>query len=114
MSVYEKAHELARALRESQELRELKRIKNTVFTSSKNNEMITDFKRKQFELQTEQLAGKEPEKDKLDQLQQLYSILIANPDISKYFEAEYRFDRMVSDIYKILGESIGVDQELIK
>lgn len=114
MNAYDKAHELARALRESQEYRDYKRIKSLVYDNEKHKEMITDFKKKQFELQAEQLSGKEPEKEKLEQLQQLYSILIASPDVGKYFEAEYRFDRMISDVYKIIGEALDMEQELIK
>ncbi len=114
MIVYDKAHELARAIRESQENKEFKRMKNAVYSNLKNKEMIIDFKRKQLELQGEQLAGKEPDKDKLESLQKLYNILIANPEIGKFFECEFRFDRMISDVYRILGEAIDIDRDLLE
>ncbi len=114
MIVYDKAHELARAIRESQENKEYKRMRNAVLSNSKNKEMIVDSKRKQLELQSEQFAGKEPDKEKLESLQKLYNILIANPEIGKYFECEFRFDRMISDVYKILGEAIDIDKDLLE
>ena len=114
MNVYDKSHELARALRESQEYRNYHKIKKSVFSNEKSKSMIKDFKKKQLELQSEQLAGKEPEKEKLEQLQQLYNILVANPDVGKYFKYEFDFDRMISEVYKILGEAIEVNQEFIK
>lgn len=114
MSVYDKSHELARALRECQEHREFKRIKNEVLGIEKNKQMIMDFKKKQFELQAEQLSGKEPSKEKIEQLQQLYTILNANPELSKYFQAEFKFETMISDVYKIIGEAIDVDIDMLK
>jgi len=107
VNVFDKTYELANALRES------KKLKNLVYSNTKNKEMIKDFKKKEFELQADQIAGKESDKEKIEQLQQLYNILIANPDVGKYFEAEFRFERMISDIYQILGEAIEVDQDLI-
>ncbi|MGE5329058.1 MAG: YlbF family regulator [Deltaproteobacteria bacterium] len=114
MSVYDKSHELARAIRESEENREFKKIRNLVYSNEKNKGLISDFKLKQFEIQAEQLTGKEPDKEKLEQLQSLYGILTANPEIAKYFEAEYKFERLISDVYKILGETIDIDNDLIK
>lgn len=114
MNIYDKAHELARAIRESEENREFKKIRNVIFDNEKNKELIKDFKVKQFEVQAEQLSGKEPDKSKIEQMQQLYGILTANPEIGKYFEAEYKFERVISDIYKILGEAIDIENDLIK
>jgi len=114
MNVYDKSHELARALRESEENREFKKIRSAVYGNEKNKELIRDFKTKQFEIQTEQLAGKEPDKVKIEQIQKLYGILTVNPEIGKYFEAEYKLERLVSDIYKILGEAIDIENDLIK
>jgi len=114
MNVYDKSHELARAIRECEENREFKKIRNQVYDNGRNKELISDFKVKQFEIQAEQLTGKEPEKEKLEQLQSLYGILTANPEIGKYFEAEYKLERLISDVYRILGEAIDIDTDLIK
>ena len=46
MNVYDKSHELARTLRESQEYREFKKISGIVLSNSTNKEMIKDFKKK--------------------------------------------------------------------
>ncbi|MGE5473744.1 MAG: YlbF family regulator [Ignavibacteriales bacterium] len=114
MNVYDKSHELARAIRESEENREYKKVRSQVYSNEKNKILISDFKVKQFEIQAEQLTGKEPDKEKVEQLQSLYAILTANPEIGKYFEIEYKFEKLISDVYKILGEAIDIDSELIK
>jgi cell fate (sporulation/competence/biofilm development) regulator YlbF (YheA/YmcA/DUF963 family) len=109
MNVYDKSHELARAIRESKEFREYKKNKSEVFSNLKNRDLIRDFKKKQFELQADQIAGREPQKEKIEQLQQLYSILNANPEISKYFQSEFLFETLIADVYKIIGEVIEED-----
>lgn len=114
MNVYDKAYELSQALKESREYKEFKSISEIIDNNPKNKEMLMDFKKKQFELQASQMMGKEPPKEKIEQLQQLYGILIANPDISKYFEAEYRFERLVSDIYRIIGDAIEIKVGFLK
>ena len=39
-------------------------------------------------------------------LQELYQILIKNPQIKDYFDKEVRFNVMIADVNKIIGESI--------
>lgn len=114
MNVYDKAHELARALKESKEFNDFKAAKENIEKDPKTKEMVYDFKKKQFELQTEHLSGKEPDKEKVANLHNLYNILVTNSDISKYFEAEYRFSQMISDVYKIIGEAVEMNFDFIK
>lgn len=114
MSSYDKAHELASALSSSKEFTDFKRAKELIEKDEKTKEMVYDFKKKQFEMQTEHFAGKEPDKEKIANLHNLYNILVANPDISAYFETEYRFSQMISDVYKIIGDAVEMDFDFMK
>lgn len=114
MNPYDKAHELAGALKDSKEFLDFKAAKELVDKDEKTKEMVYDFKKKQFELQADHFAGREPDKEKVANLHNLYNILITNADISKYFEAEYRFSQMISDVYKIIGDSVDIDFDLAK
>ena len=114
MSAYDKAHELANVLKTSKEFTDFKAAKEIVEKDEKTKEMVYDFKKKQFELQTEHFSGKEPDKEKVANLHNLYNILIANPEISRYFETEYIFSQMISDVYKIVGESVEMDFDFMK
>lgn len=109
MNVYDNAHELANALKNSNEFTEFKAAKEIVEKDEKTKEMLYDFKKKQFELQTEHMSGKEPAQEKIVNLRNLYNILIADANISKYFEAEFKFSQMISDVYKIIGEAVEMD-----
>ncbi|MCG4586055.1 YlbF family regulator, partial [Anaerosalibacter bizertensis] len=59
MNVYDEAHKLARAIKESDEYNEYFEKQKNVFSDVKNKEMIDDFREKALEVQMEQLSGKE-------------------------------------------------------
>lgn len=114
MNIYDKANELAKELKESKEFKEFKEAKELVEKDPKTKEMVYDFKQKQFELQAEYFSGKEADSQKVANLHNLYNILIANSEISRYFEAEYSFSQMISDVYKIIGDSVEMDFDFMK
>lgn len=114
MSTYDKAHELASVLKNSKEFTDYKSAKEVIEKDPKSKEMVHDFKKKQFDLQAEHFAGKEPDKEKVANLHNLYNILVTNPDISKYFETEYMFSQMISDVYKIIGDAVEINFDFDK
>ena len=44
----------------------------------------------------------------MTQVQQLYGIMMKDPLTAQYMEAQMRFSLMMNDVYKIIGEAIGV------
>lgn len=107
MNVYDKINELADALRNSNEMKEYIEIKKEVFKQPKNKETVESFRNKQIEVQQLVMQGKEEEAVKKEELlKQMYKILLDNEDIKKMFDAEVRFDVLVGDMYRILGEAI--------
>ena len=50
-------------------------------------------------------TGKNDE-EKFKKVQEMYIELIENPDAKKYFEAETKFNILIADVNKIIGESI--------
>jgi cell fate (sporulation/competence/biofilm development) regulator YlbF (YheA/YmcA/DUF963 family) len=114
MYVYDKANELARALTESEEYKSYKAAKDKVDKSNSSKDMLKDFKKKQFELQAMQLSGQKPDEEKLSQIQSLYQVIILNPDIAEYLNAELKFSQMFSDIYNIIGKAVELDMDFLK
>lgn len=114
MYVYDKANELARALSESEEYKSYKASKEKVDKNNRSKEMLKDFKKKQFELQAMQLSGQKPDEAKLSQIQSLYQVIILNPDIAEYLNAELKFSQMFSDIYNIIGKAVDLDMDFLQ
>jgi len=109
MNVYDEAHALARALKESPEYKGYMEVKDKVSQNEELSAMINDFQQKQFQFQAQQVLGQEPETDMMQQIQDLYQILAKDPLAYEYIQAEFAFTRMVSEVYAILGEVIKVD-----
>lgn len=105
MSTLDKAHELARALMASDEYRRLKELKEPLAKDEKANKMVQDFLAKQTELQLEMMQGKQDD-SKMQQLQKLYELLSMNPTAGQYLQAHMRFQLMMQDVSKIIGDVV--------
>lgn len=106
MNLYDKAHDLARALQSTQEFQLLQDLKKRVDQDPSVKKILDDFRRRQWELETRRLMGEEVTEDDLGQMTRLQEALSMNDTARRYLEAEYRFGMMYSDIHKILGEAV--------
>lgn len=113
MNPYDQAHALARALRESEEYREMTRLKEAAYDSDTNRALLEEYKRLQFRLQARLAAGETMPEEDYQRLQQIGTLLQFNSDVSAYLMAEFRFQRMLSDIFKILADVTGVDLDVL-
>ena len=113
MNPYDQAHALARALKESDEYREYMRLKETAYDDSTNKALLDEYKKLQFRLQAKLAAGESMPQDDMQRLTQIGALLQFNPDVSAYLMAEFRFQRMLSDIFKILADVAGVDLDML-
>lgn len=106
---YDAAHNLARALRDSQEFQRFRQLRVGVEKDPKVKDMLDDFRRRQFELQAAQAMGKEPDSQTLEAAERLGEILSQHPGVSEYFQAELRLAQLLSDIQKIIAEAVEVE-----
>lgn len=110
MNVYDQAHGLAEAIRQSEEYKQYSKLKSEIDADEALSGMINDFEEKQLEQQTKIMAGDEVPNDMMDQIQKLYQIVMADPKAAEYVQAQMRFSIMMSDVYKILGDAMGLVQ----
>lgn len=113
MNPYDQAHILAKSLSESDEYREYKRLKQEAYADATNKALLDEFKKLQFKLQAKMASGETMPDDEMQRLQQIGTLLQFNPDVSNFLMAEYRFQRMLSDIFKILAEVADVDLDML-
>ena len=71
------------------------------------NGMVKDFLRKQMEMQIEVMSGKTDTKAKQDSLQKLGELLSLNARARDYISAYFRFQQVMQDIYKMIGDAVG-------
>ncbi len=108
MNVYDQAHGLAKAIKESEEFKQYDALKKVLDQNEELSKMVKDFQTKQFELQAKQMMGEQMPEDMMQQIQSLYQIIMTDPTASQYMQAEMRFSLMMNDVYKILGEVMGL------
>ena len=73
--------------------------------------MIKDFKDKQNEVQIAYLNGQDISKEKQEEMEKLYAIVIKNEDCRKLLECEMKINVILADLQKVIGEAV---EELIK
>ena len=113
MNPYDKAHELAACLKDSEEYREYIRLKEVAYDDDTNRALLDEYKRLQFRVQAKAAAGETMPEADFQRLQQIGTLLQFNSDVSAYLLAEFRFQRMLSEIFKILADTAGVDLDML-
>ncbi len=113
MNVYDGAHNLAQAVKESEEFKRYDSLKKQLDGNPELSKMLKDFQAKQFEVQAKQMMGEQPGAEYMEQIQQLYAIMMRDPLAMQYLEAQMRFSLMMNDVYKIIGDAIGVTGDLM-
>ena len=61
MNIYDQAHALARALKETDEYREYQRLKDVAMENETQKALIEEYKRLQFQLQVSMAGGNSPD-----------------------------------------------------
>lgn len=109
MDTYNKMHDLVRAIKNSEEYKAFKNSKEAIDANPKNKQMLEDFRKKQVKIQAMQIDGDNVPDEKMQQLDNMYKALLSIADISLFLEAEYTFNKLMNDLFKILSDEIAKD-----
>lgn len=115
MNPYDAAHTLAKAIRESNEMKELRKAREALKADESAKKMLVDFRNEQVKMQEQRLQGIEVAKESEEKLVKLYEVVNLNLLVKSYLEAEYKTLRLMEDIQKIIAEATRelVDKDLI-
>ena len=106
MEVYDQVNNLARAIKESKEYKEYKEIKKSLSANSELKSQVDEFEKIRYEEQLLAMQGEKQSEEKMQKLQALYEILVKNSQVKEYFDKEVRFNVLIADVNKIIGEAI--------
>lgn len=104
MNVYDKAYELAKVLKESEEAKLLKAAKQAAEENAEAKAMLDDFRERQSFLQQKMMAGEEPSAEDMEKMNKLYEVITLNPLIGKLLDAERKFAVVFEDINRIMSD----------
>ncbi len=106
MNIYDKANELARALKESEEVTEITAAMKLVDADPESKRMLDNFRNRQNELQQQMMTGEMPAPEEMEKMENLFEVLSMNLNIRRLFEAERRLSVIIQDVNKIITDSL--------
>ena len=84
MNVYDEAHSLARAIKESNEFAEFDKVRKEIEGDEDVSKMLGEFQQLQIELQTAQMKGEAPDQNTMNRLQSLSAMLMTKPLAARF------------------------------
>ena len=111
MNIYDTANRLASEIKQSEEYANYKMAKETLNLNQDLKKKIGEFEQARYEAQITAMQTGKNDEEKIKKMQELYAELIENPEAVKYFDAETKFNVVIADVNKIIGEAI---QEVMK
>ncbi|WP_152394665.1 YlbF family regulator [Paenibacillus guangzhouensis] len=106
MNVYDKAHELAKALKDCPEVAEVKSMMNLIAADADSKRMLDEFRAKQAEMQQKMMTGDMPNPEEMEKMEKMFELLQMNQNISRLFDAERRLSVIIEDINKIVLQNL--------
>ncbi|HWR55656.1 MAG TPA: YlbF family regulator [Negativicutes bacterium] len=112
MNPYDKAHELAKLLKESPEFQNFVRLQKLAEQNPQAKSLLQEFYKKQWEVQQDAVRGI-LSREKQEQLAHMYNYLQNQESLKEFFAAEMKFGRLITDIQGILAEAISEGCQLV-
>ncbi|OUN00262.1 MAG: hypothetical protein BAA02_00185 [Paenibacillaceae bacterium ZCTH02-B3] len=102
---YDKAHELARALKECAEAKDWLAAQKELAGDADGWRMLEDFRGRQEEIAKALSEGREVSEDEKKKVGRLYEVIVLHPGVRRVLEAEQRLVRLLADVQRIIGDA---------
>lgn len=106
MNIYDTANRLAQELKQSEEYVNYKMAKEAINMNSEIKEKINNFEKARYEAQIIELQTGKVDEEKTKKMQELYVELIEVDEAKKFFDAETKFNIILADVNKIIGDAV--------
>ena len=108
MNVYDEAHSLAKAIKESNEFKEFDKMRKAVDADKESSDMLKELQELQVQLQAAQMTQQAPDPDLVSRFQSLSTMIATKPLAAQYLQAQGTFMVMINDVFGIIGEAMGM------
>ena len=106
MNVYDTANRLAQEIKQSEEYVNYKMAREALALNPDLKKKIGEFEVARYDAQLTQMQTGKEDQDKTNKMKELYAELIQLDDAKKYFDAEMKFNIVLTDVNKIIGEAV--------
>ena len=110
-NIYDTANQLAKEIQQSEEYMTYKIAKEAINLNFELKSKIDEFEKARYDAQIVALQTGKDDENKMRHVQELYGELIQNQEASQYFDEEMKFNILIADVNKIIGEAV---QSLLK
>ena len=101
-NLYDVAYNLEKALRESDDYKQLKQLYNDVNSDESSSKMFENFRNLQLNLQQKQMSGEEITQEEIEQAQKSVQLVQQHEKIAQLMEAEQRMSMLITELNKII------------
>jgi cell fate (sporulation/competence/biofilm development) regulator YlbF (YheA/YmcA/DUF963 family) len=108
MNVYDEAHNLARAIKESNEFKEFDKARKDLEQDPDASKMMGELQQLQVQIQTAQMSGAQPDADIMSRIQSLSTMVATKPVAARFLQTQGTFMMMMNDVFGIIGEAVGL------
>ncbi|GAW91498.1 YlbF family regulator [Calderihabitans maritimus] len=106
MSVMEKAHELAKALEESEELSRLRQAELQIAQDPVAKKILAEFYQTQRELMQAKSQGKDPAPEQLEKVKEIEEKMENNESLQNYAQAQKEVTQLLQSVNFIISKAI--------
>jgi cell fate (sporulation/competence/biofilm development) regulator YlbF (YheA/YmcA/DUF963 family) len=106
MNIYDTANRLSSEIKSSEEYANFKMAREVINLRPDLKEEISKFEQLRYEVQINQMQTGKADEEKMKQIQEIYSRIIEIDEIKKYFDAELKFNVLLADVNKIIGDAV--------
>ena len=106
MNIYDTANKLSSEIKASEEYANYKMAREVINLRPDLKEEIAKFEGLRYEVQINQMQTGKIDEEKMKQIQEIYTRLIEIDEIKKYFDAELKFNVLLADVNKIIGDAV--------
>ena len=106
MNVYDTANRLASEIKSSEEYVNYKMAKQAISLKQELKNEIEEFEKLRYQTQITAMQTGKNDEEKVKKMQDLYVELIQDDIAKKYFEAEMKFNILLADVNKIIGDAV--------
>lgn len=106
MNIYDTANKLSSEIKASEEYANYKMAREVINLRPDLKEEIAKFEGLRYEAQIMQMQTGKVDEEKMKQIQEIYTKIIEIDEVKKYFEAELKFNVLLADVHKIIGDAV--------
>jgi cell fate (sporulation/competence/biofilm development) regulator YlbF (YheA/YmcA/DUF963 family) len=101
-NLYDAAYELEKAIRESDEYKQLKLMYEAVNSDESTKKMFDHFRQVQMTLQQKQMMGQDITQQEVDEAQKTVQLVQQNLKISGLMQAEQRMSMIIGELNQVI------------